>query len=106
MTANGFDGYGDWAGELSDAHLLCRDIGHRWQAARAFQNEGGTFERVLRCSRCHTERTQTITRDGYTGGNSYTYPAGYLAPKGIGSYDVDARADLRMASILRLIEKG
>jgi hypothetical protein len=95
--------YGDWAGELTDSHLLCRDIGHSWRPAHAGIGEGGAWERVLRCQRCRTERQQTVQRDGAVYGNSYSYPVGYLAPKGLGAYDSDARSSLRLASLQRLV---
>lgn len=97
--------FDQWASELSDKFLLCRDMGHTWSPFRASLNqELRVYERVLRCRRCGTKRHQTLDMRGGLQGTHYEYPEGYQAPPGSGAFDKDARSSLRLESITRLIK--
>ena len=96
--------YTEWVLDLNDQQLLCRDIGHTWRPFRAYLTEYG-YERILRCPRCRTERAQSLSPRGHVLEGHYSYPDGYLAPKGVGRMDSDARDLLRLESIGRLIAK-
>lgn len=71
--------------------LECRDLGHAWEQAgdvvrHSSPNNIRSFTRVLRCTRCSTER-----RDEYRVGNNvvqprkkgYRYPTGYQVRGGL-----------------------
>lgn len=101
------DALDDWTDELPASFMLCRDFGHNWAAWRALPLPDKTgYRRVLRCSRCHSERHQDITMSGRIMGGSYTYPEGYLAPTGSGALTGAHREHLRVTSTLRMIQKG
>lgn len=95
----------DFAEELSDAHLHCRELGHLWRPHSAGRYKDGGFERVLRCNRCRTRRQQTLTGAGMVQTNKYIYPDGYQA-KGLGRIVGEGRGILRIASITRVIDKN
>lgn len=93
-----------WARELTDAYLLCRDIGHQWRAYTArYVPEQNGYERTLRCGRCQTERRQTLSLNGHVTSGSYSYPEGYQQPHGSGRLTGDAKDALRIESVMRLI---
>jgi hypothetical protein len=94
----------EWAEGLSDNFLLCRDIGHSWRPFRAAIGVDG-YERVMRCQRCRTERSQWLSLAGHVQASSYNYPEGYQAPKGTGYLASEQRDGLRLESVLRLIAK-
>lgn len=96
-----------WAEELPDRYVECRDFGHSWRAYRAWPIAGtSTYGRILRCPRCKVEREQTLDRYGHivTGHYDYRAAPGYLAPKGAGR--TVSRDDIRLTSTLRIIERG
>lgn len=93
-----------WTDELSDRYLLCRDIGHTWRPMRA-GIEQRSYWRVMRCPRCGTERHQTLSMRGEVVNGHYSYPDGYLTPKGMGALTGEHRSHLRLESVLRLIAK-
>jgi hypothetical protein len=94
----------EWAHELRVSQLTCRDYGHAWRPLTARYAEEGSIVRTQRCTRCRTEREQTLSLSGMVLGGHYAYPEGYLAPRGIGRLTADHRAVLRVESIRRLIE--
>jgi len=95
-----------WSEDLPDSFIMCRDMGHTWRPFRArFNPEENGYDRVLRCGRCKTERTQTISMSGLILSGGYSYPEGYQAPKGTGRIDGNGRGALRLESTLRLIGK-
>ena len=93
----------EYAATLKTTFLECRDMGHRWQPFKV-DAVGGTYVRVFRCSRCKTEREQTLDARGHIMRNSYEYPDGYQS-KGLGRMDDDGRSALRLASIERVFIK-
>lgn len=94
-----------WAESLPDDFLLCRDVGHVWKAHTArWISEDGTFERTLRCGRCHALRDQILSASGHPLRHSYRYPEGYLAPRGTGHLDGADRDSLRLVSVTRFLE--
>lgn len=93
-----------WSHTLSNDFLLCRDLGHLWRPATArFNPAENTYDRTMRCGRCHTERTQSLNMRGVVVAGKYAYTEGYTAPKGQGRLTGEARGALRIESVLRLI---
>jgi hypothetical protein len=93
-----------WASSLDEAKLLCRDLGHLWKPYRAnFNLTERAYERVLRCSRCKTERSQTLSQVGSVLRNAYDYQPGYLTPR-LGRLAGSSRDVIRLESISRAIE--
>lgn len=100
------EGVASWSAELPDSFIMCRDFGHTWRPFKARYNpEEQGYDRVLRCGRCRTERSQTISGAGLVLYGQYDYPDGYTAPAGTGRLDSEARGALRLESTLRLISK-
>lgn len=99
------DDVASWAQSLNLSFLSCRDYGHSWRPLVARRAET-SYERVQRCVRCRTERTQTLSLMGRPLGAHYDYADGYLAPTGQGRLGADSRGVVRVESILRLIEKS
>lgn len=96
----------DWSSDLPDSYILCRDMGHTWRPFRAVYNsEYNCYDRTLRCGRCKTERSQSISTDGLILSGTYDYPDGYQAPAGTGRIDGNGRGALRLESTLRVIGK-
>lgn len=90
---------------LKDSHLQCRELGHNWRPFTAALNTvEHYYERVLRCTRCRTERWQIITTDGDVLSSQYKYAKGYQA-EGLGRIVQDGRSALRLESILRVIQE-
>lgn len=95
-----------WSQGLPDAFLLCRDMGHTWRPYTAkFSKEMNSYDRVLRCGRCKTDRAQTIGMDGTILTGHYAYEDGYLSPHGSGRINGAGRGALRLESTLRLISR-
>lgn len=101
------DGYAD-ADEVADfarglliSWLLCRELGHNWRPWNAYAIDGG-YERALRCTRCKTERWETLTSTGAKMSSRYVYPDGYLH-EGLGRIVGDGRDALRLESLTRAI---
>lgn len=92
------------AADMSEAALMCRDVGHVWDHWKVFRAVDG-YEQTMQCKRCTTERTRFLDRQGYlVGGSRYVYPAGYLL-SGLGFMSQDHRAELRMELINRSLER-
>lgn len=93
-----------FAAALPDEYLLCREIGHVWQPYTAtWVGKLRRFERVLRCTRCRTDRKQLLDSRGHITSSSYDYPDGYAHEGGrIMGADRDR---LHLESLKRLIER-
>ena len=95
---------GTWAHALTDAALLCRDVGHYWRPFTAsWEPASRSYYRVLRCGRCKTERHQLLDSRGHPVSGHYVYPEGYLAPAGMGRLVGDERDTLRLESLVRVM---
>ena len=91
----------EFAADLSEAWLECRELGHLWAPRTAhWSGEDGCYYRTLRCDRCETERDQTLSDRGAVLSNSYNYPDGYLL-EGMGRIAGEGRDMLRLASVVR-----
>ncbi len=96
----------EWAQDLSTSHLECRDMRHSWRPRGAkFLPELGVYERVRRCSRCKTERRETLSEAGAVLSRSYNYPDGYQT-QGIGRLAGDSLDALRLASLHRELDSN
>lgn len=93
-----------FAQTLKESFLYCREMGHNWRPLSAGRFKDGGYERILRCSRCRTERHQEITARGVVFSNKYVHPEGYLH-KGMGRIVGDGRGLLRLESIRRIVAK-
>jgi hypothetical protein len=92
------------ARELPDAYLMCRELMHSWKPRSAGWLAGErVFERVIRCSRCKTEKHQTLSSSGEVLSSHYVYPDGYLA-KNLGRIVGDGRDALRLEALTRLVD--
>jgi hypothetical protein len=86
---------------LKSTFLYCRELGHNWRPYTAQVSETADhYDRVLRCTRCRTERWQLISRRGAIVSSHYHYVEGYQS-KGLGRIVGEARDALRVASITR-----
>ena len=91
----------DWARDLSDAHLECRDERHDWRRMSArWLPEAGVFERKRKCRRCKTVKTQRLSELGTVVSNTYDYPDGYQT-SGLGRLAGDSLAAMRLVSVHR-----
>jgi hypothetical protein len=87
---------------LSISHLQCRELGHNWRPWVARRDpEHNAYERALRCTRCRTERWETIGLTGVKLGAHYKYPDNYTAPAGMGRIVGEGRDALRLESLTR-----
>lgn len=94
----------EWAHDLSTSHLECRDMRHSWRPRGAkWLPEVGVYERTRRCSRCKTERRETLSEGGAVLSRSYNYPDGYQT-EGIGRLAGDSLDALRLASLQRELD--
>lgn len=94
----------EFAADLPEDFLLCREMGHRWLPYQASQNNDGSFHRALRCPRCKTRKEQEISRRGVIESTTYKHPEGYLHV-GMGRIAGDGRGVLRLESIQRSINR-
>lgn len=93
-----------FANGLSISHLHCRELGHNWRPWVArYDEEHNAYERALRCTRCRTERWETIGLSGAKLGSHYKYPDGYVAPAGLGRIVGEGRDALRLESLQRAL---
>ena len=91
--------------DLSDEHLTCRDIGHRWRIAAYRRAEGGDIVRTLAC-RCGTARTETFAPGGEMVRRSYRYVDGYRFPKGTVGQGGLPKLHFRREWVLRKSQSG
>jgi hypothetical protein len=106
MPENAPPAVDEWAHDLTVSQLTCRDYGHAWRPLTARYADEGTIIRGQRCTRCRTEREQTLSLSGLILSGHYTYPDGYLAPAGIGRLTSADRGTLRVESITRLMSRA
>lgn len=90
----------EFAEGLKESFLHCRELGHNWKPWGAGRHPDGGWERSLRCTRCKTERHQTITPTGMVMSNKYVHPEGYLS-EGLGRIVGEGRGLLRIEAIKR-----
>jgi len=94
----------EWAQELPDKFLECRDFGHSWRAhAVRFDGEYNSYERTLRCARCRSERHEALSLSGSKSSRGYRYPDGYTAPRGTGHLVLADRDALRIEAVTRQV---
>lgn len=98
------DDVAEFAEQLPERFLWCREMGHNWRPFSASRYRDGGFLRILRCSRCKTERHQEISNRGAVTASKYVHPAGYLH-KGMGRIVGEGRGILRLESIKRVVNK-
>lgn len=96
----------DFAADLPEKYLHCRELGHLWRPWKAGVHPDGGYERTLRCSRCGTKREQSLSSMGMVLSNNYKHPDGYLSPEGVGRIVGEGRGLLRLESIKRVIAKN
>lgn len=94
----------DFAHDLPERFLYCREMGHNWRPFSAGRYKDGGYLRILRCVRCKTERHQEISARGVILTSSYKHPEGYLS-KGLGRISGEGRGVLRLESIRRIVAK-
>lgn len=95
----------EFAASLSESFLLCREMGHNWRPYTArWDDEHVVYDRIIRCSRCYTERHQTLSPRGHVLSSGYNYPDGYQS-HGLGRLDGESRDQIRLESLLRAIDK-
>lgn len=89
--------------ELPTAFLECRNWGHAWRATSVTRDDGsGSFEQGLICTRCTAQRAYVLDREGwFVKRQPYTYPPGYVFPKGTGRVNRFGRANIRTALVDR-----
>lgn len=92
----------DFAGELSDKTLHCRELGHTWKPLTvSWDGEARAYDRRLRCPMCRTVRIQLLSETGHVLTNRYDYPDGYLA-KGVDSQTL-SRDIFRLEAVSRFL---
>jgi hypothetical protein len=95
---------GAFAEGLSDAYLMCREMGHLWKPFSAWWNaEERCYSRTLRCTRCKTDREQLLSSQGAIVSSHYDYPDGYQR-EGLGRISGLGRDRLRLETMTRLIK--
>lgn len=100
------ESFTEWAADLPDRFVECRNDQHRWTMLRArWDLKMNAYQVLHRCSRCRCGRDRSINAIGVVLSTRYDYPDNYLAPKGSGTFDKDARADLRLMGITRWLDK-
>lgn len=90
-----------FATHLPENYLLCREMGHNWRPYAASW-EGDHYERVIRCSRCKTERVQALSSTGSVLSSHYVYVDGYQH-QGLGRISGTGRDRLRLESMIRTV---
>lgn len=96
----------DFAADLSDRFLECRDTGHIWKRLSArWYPHLGEYRRVHRCRGCRSERTQRLSDKGAVLSTTIDYTEGYLAT-GLGRIVGDGRDLLRLETMGRFAEEA
>jgi len=97
----------EFAANLSNRFLHCRELGHTWRAHTvSWDPEARAYDRRLRCSGCHTIRIQLLDAYGHVVANRYDYPDNYLAQSGRtggGPLGGGARDAFRLEAITRFL---
>jgi hypothetical protein len=99
-----FSGLADFAANLPEKFLQCRDFGHNWRRHGVAANNDGTFDRSLRCGQCGTLRIMVLSNRGMVLSSRYEHPDGYLT-KGLGRVTGEGKGLLRIEAINREISK-
>jgi hypothetical protein len=95
----------EFAANLSNRFLHCRELGHTWRAHTvSWDAEARAYDRRLRCSGCHTIRIQLLDAYGHVVANRYQYPDNYLAHRDgqVGALG-GARDAFRLEAITRFL---
>lgn len=93
----------DKANDMTEEALQCRTIGHAWKPFTvSWDRKSRSYDQILRCGTCPTERHVVLSEYGAVVSNSYRYPEGYLI-SGLGRIAGDARNVLRVTSVNRLL---
>lgn len=96
----------EFAAHLPERYLHCREMNHNWRPFTVGSHADGGFERVLRCVRCRTRKTQHLDSRGMIVGSAkYEHPEGYLHA-GMGRIVGEGRGLLRLESIKRIASKA
>jgi hypothetical protein len=96
----------EFAASLPERYLHCREMNHNWRPFTVGSFKDGGFERVLRCTRCRTRKTQHLDSRGMIVGSAkYEHPEGYLH-QGMGRIVGEGRGLLRLESIRRIAAKA
>lgn len=110
VTANDKPQYADvgevaaFAETLPERFLYCRSMGHNWRPLTAVPYRDGGWDCTYRCTRCRTEREQSVSPTGLIMGTKYSHADGYLH-EGLGRIVGDGRGALRLESIKRITSK-
>jgi hypothetical protein len=94
----------EFAEQLPEKFLLCRELGHNWRPFTASRYRDGGFLRILKCPRCRSERHQELSSRGGVVANKYVHAEGYLH-KGQGRITGDGRDVLRLVSLTHTLGK-
>jgi hypothetical protein len=83
--------------DMPTEFLECRLWGHAWKAGTVSRDRAsGAFDQGLVCIRCGGQRAYVLDRRGrFVKRRPYSYPDGYLMPKGTGRLSSGERDDLR-----------
>lgn len=96
----------DFAAQLPEKFLHCREMNHNWRPYTAGRHKDGGWERTLRCVRCRTLKTQHLSTNGMLiGSATYVHAEGYLH-KGLGRIVGEGRGALRLESLRRAMPVG
>lgn len=87
---------------LDDEYVKCRSWGHEWDDFMPLRRRAGWGTLLsLRCSRCGTERHDTIDAQGDLSAREYKYPENYKAA-GTRQGDRITAAELRREVLHRI----
>lgn len=98
----------EWASGMDGNLLHCRELGHSWDHYTAsYDAKSKSYDRILRCSSCETERHQILDSTGEVVRNGYHYPVGYLAKGHVGYVGGSIpRRTFRLAALKRATGRG
>lgn len=99
--------------DLTDKHLLCRDLGHRWakwahhtRLVEWANERVAVVERIVRCTVCRTVRTEQMRRsDGVMIRRRYSYPDGYRFARGVVGKGGLSKAPFRTEWMARVVKE-
>ena len=95
-----------YALELSDGALGCREQRrHDWQPYTV-ERIGGGFHRVEKCAGCGSERRQDLDARALILSTRIAYSEGYLNPPGTGRVDQQGAAVYRLERLTRLLDQA
>ena len=85
---------------MPDSYLKCRRYGHAWDPYTVTKH-GRSWETIVICARCKTQRHELLTSRGELVKSHYRYANGYLV-KGHGALRGEDRNQLRLESVIRM----